>query len=231
MPYTFFFRNTSSLCDYRAMRCSVLQCVAVCCSVLQCVVKCCSSWSLFSYLIHEFCVWMPDTLFFACLFCVTIELCVAVSCSVLQCVAALHLYFHISYMYSVFACPMLSLMYVFPLWLYSCALQCIAVCYSVLQHVAAYCSVLQRVAACCSSSSSFSYLIHVSCVCMPHIFPFVCLSCVIIGLTTEIVDQLDWLEETLAQSSADWLIVIGHYPVRCNVLERFAVCCSVLQSS
>ena len=101
---------------------------------------------------------MPDTLFFACLFCVTIELCVAVSCSVLQCVAALHLYFHISHMYSVFACPMLSLMYVFPLWLYSCALQCIAVCYSVLQHVAAYCSVLQRVAACCSVLQLFIFI-------------------------------------------------------------------------
>ena len=26
-------------------------------------------------------------------------------------------------------------------------------------------------------------------------------------------EQLDWLEETLAASTADWLIVIGHYPV------------------
>jgi len=27
------------------------------------------------------------------------------------------------------------------------------------------------------------------------------------------VEQLDWLEETLAGSTADWLIVMGHYPV------------------
>jgi len=27
------------------------------------------------------------------------------------------------------------------------------------------------------------------------------------------VEQLDWLEETLARSTADWLIVMGHYPV------------------
>jgi tartrate-resistant acid phosphatase type 5 len=27
------------------------------------------------------------------------------------------------------------------------------------------------------------------------------------------VEQLDWLEETLASSTADWLVVMGHYPV------------------
>jgi len=50
--------KTSKFISWHQMRCSVLQCVAVCCSVLQCVAVCCSV--------------LP---------------CVAVCCSVLQCVA------------------------------------------------------------------------------------------------------------------------------------------------
>ena len=50
------------------MRCSVLQCVAVCCSMLQCVAVCCSVLQ---------CVAV----------CCSVSPCVAVCCSVLQCVA------------------------------------------------------------------------------------------------------------------------------------------------
>ena len=51
-------REAVHACTWNDVRCSVLQCVAVCCSVLQCVAVCCS-----------------------------VLQCVAVCCSVLQCVA------------------------------------------------------------------------------------------------------------------------------------------------
>ena len=56
----------SVICFERKVKCSVLQCVAVCCSVLQCVAVCCSVLQ---------CVAM----------CCNVLLCVAVCCSVLQC--------------------------------------------------------------------------------------------------------------------------------------------------
>ena len=65
------------------MRCSALQCVAVCCSVLQCVVVCCSVLQCVAvcYSVLQ-CVRAPFRLFS--------ELqCVALCFSVLQCVQAL----------------------------------------------------------------------------------------------------------------------------------------------
>jgi len=67
-----FWNTLGAPCDYSRywylVRCSVLQCVAVCCSVLQCVAVCCS-------VLQCGAVW-----------CSVLQ-CVALCCSVLQCVA------------------------------------------------------------------------------------------------------------------------------------------------
>jgi len=60
------------------VRCSVLQCVAVCCSVLQCVAVCCSA-------LHTFIVYIQKSALKSFFICSVLQ-CVAVCCSVLQCV-------------------------------------------------------------------------------------------------------------------------------------------------
>ena len=60
------------------MRCSVLQCVAVCCSVLQCVAVCCNALQ---------CVAVCCGVLQCVAVCCSVLQCVAVCCSVLQCVA------------------------------------------------------------------------------------------------------------------------------------------------
>jgi len=71
-------------CEYLPrVRCSVLQCVAVCCSVLQCVAVCCRVLQ---------CVAVSDTvegvscMYVLCVCCSVLQ-CGVVCCSVLQCVA------------------------------------------------------------------------------------------------------------------------------------------------
>jgi len=91
-----------------AVCCSVLQCVAVCCSVLQCVAVCCSVTRLV-----KMCDVPPNCLHYSMLqcadMCCNVMRCVAVCCSVLQCVAVC--------------------------W---GVLQCVVVCCSVLQCVAVW---------------------------------------------------------------------------------------------
>jgi len=112
---------------------------------------------------------------------------------------------------------------------------CVAVC----------CSVLHCVAVCCSSSSLFSYLIDVFCVCMPYAFPHVCLSCVTIELCAavccSVLQRVAALDLCFHVSYMYFVFVclipffclsfLCHYrAARCSVLQCVAVCCSVLQS-
>jgi len=82
------------------VRCSVLQCVAVCCSVLQCVAACCSvlqcvaeRWGLFAVQVYPVPRAPPDCVEVCCsalkcvAVCWNVLQCVAVRWSVLQCVA------------------------------------------------------------------------------------------------------------------------------------------------
>jgi len=76
--------------------------------------------------------------------------CVAVCCSVLQCVAVCGSVFCCSVLQSRFDCRVFGEVQKLRICQKVDALQCVAVCCSVLQCVAVCCSVLKRVAVCCS---------------------------------------------------------------------------------
>ena len=103
------------------VRCSVLQCVAVCCSVLRCVAVCCSVLQ---------CVAV----------CCSVLLCVAVRCNDLRSLLSGSEHFEIR--------PVCCIVLQYVAVRYS-ALHCVAVCCRVLPCVVVCCSVLPCVAVCC----------------------------------------------------------------------------------
>jgi len=111
---------------YRLLRCSALQCVAVCYSVLQCFAICCSELQRLQCVADKPATTSPAMLQR-----------VVVCCSVLQCVAVC---------YSVLQCVAVH----YNVLQYMDILRYIAVSCSVLQRVAVCCSMLQHVAVCFS---------------------------------------------------------------------------------